>query len=96
MHLREMRGNAGVVEEKRSSSSKEEYEQKKRETAERRAQERKIERAKAKIAELEKELEALETELFGEAATDYQRAAEIDTRKNEIEEELLELYELTM
>jgi len=96
MHLREMRGNARVVEEKRSSSSKEEYEQKKRETAERRAHERKIERAKAKIAELEKELEALEAELFGEAATDYQRAAEIDTRKNEIEEELLELYELTM
>ena len=42
------------------------------------------------------ELEALEAELFGEAATNYVRAAEIEERKNEIEEELLELYEIVM
>ena len=58
--------------------------------------EERIERAKVKIAELEEELDRLDAELFGEAATNYQRAAEIDTRKNEIEEELLELYDLTM
>ncbi len=96
MHLREMRGGMVAEVEKRSSSAKEEYEQKKRETAEKRALEKKIERAKVRIAELEKELEELEAELFGEASTNYQRAAEIDTRKNEIEEELLGLYELTM
>ena len=45
---------------------------------------------------MEKELEALEEELFGEAASNYVRAAEIDQRKNEIEEELLALYELLM
>ena len=38
----------------------------------------------------------LDEELFGEAAADYVRAAEIDKRKTEIEEELLELYELVM
>ena len=64
--------------------------------AEKRAEERKIEKAKAKIKELEEELEKLEEELFGSAASDYVRAAEIDTRKSEIEEELLNLYEIVM
>ena len=45
---------------------------------------------------LENELTELEEELFGEAASDYVRAAEIDRRKSEIEEELLELYEIVM
>ena len=72
------------------------YEEQKRVNAKRRSEEKRIERAKAKIEELEAELESLEAELFGEAATNYQRAAEIDTRKNQIEEELLELYEIVM
>jgi len=42
---------------------------------------------------LEDELEAIETEMVGDAATDYVRLAELDTRKNAIEERLLELYE---
>ncbi len=81
---------------KEPSSGKQDYEQKKRENAERRAFERKIERARVRIEELEAETEALERELFGEAASDYVRAAEIDKRKSEIEDELLELYELVM
>ena len=36
----------------------------------------------------------LEEELFGSAATDYTRAAEIDARKTEAEERLLEIYEM--
>jgi ATP-binding cassette subfamily F protein 3 len=72
------------------------YEQKKRENAERRAAERRLERAKQRIPELEAELERLESELYGEAAQNYIRAAEIEERKGEIEEELLSLYELTM
>ena len=78
------------------SDSKQDYEEKKKENAKKRSDQRKIERAKDKITELESELERLDAELFGEAATDYVRAAEIDTRKSEIEEELLELYELVM
>ena len=80
----------------KASTSKADYEKKKRENAERRAEEKKIERAKAQIEKLEAELEALDEELFGSAASDYLRAAEIDKRKSEIEEELLALYELVM
>ncbi len=59
-----------------------------------------LEKRKARAADraraLEKELELLDAELFGEAASDYKRASEIDARKNEIEEELLSLYELLL
>jgi len=82
--------------ESEPTESKQSYEEKKRENAKRRSEERKRERAEVKIKELEEEIEKLEEELFGEAATDYVRAAEIDKRKNEIEEELLELYETVM
>ena len=75
---------------------KAEYEEKKREKARARSEEKQRERAEKKIQELESELEALDAELFGEAATDYMRAAEIEERKSMIEEELLSLYELVM
>ncbi len=78
------------------SDAKADYESKKRENAQRRSNERKIERARLKIEELEAELEELDRELFGEAASDYMRASEIDARKSEIEDELLELYELVL
>ena len=41
---------------------------------------------------LEKELEDVERELYGDAATDYKRVAELDARKTEIEDRLLEIY----
>ncbi len=78
------------------SDAKADYEEKKREKAKARSEEKRRERAQIKIAELEGELVTLEEELFGEAATDYVRAAEIEERKMQIEEELLELYELVM
>ena len=79
-----------------ATSSKQEYEDKKREAARVRGEEKRRERAKAKIEELEAEIERLDTELFGEAAADYVRASEIENRKSEIEEELLSLYEIVM
>ena len=82
--------------ENKTTDAKADYEQKKQQNAEKRKNERKIERATAKIAELEAEIARLDEELFGEAASDYVRAAEIDKRKNEIEEELLSLYEIVM
>jgi ATP-binding cassette subfamily F protein 3 len=88
--------SASSLQNSSPSSSKQEYEQRKRENAERRAEEKKRRDAAAKIEKLESELEALEEELFGEAATNYVRAAEIEKRKEEIEEELLSLYEITM
>ena len=98
MRLRKLRAEdlAKATPEKAPTDAKTDYEQKKRENAKRRSEEKKIERAKERIAELEAETERLDAELFGEAATDYLRAAEIDKRKTEIEEELLALYELVM
>jgi ATP-binding cassette subfamily F protein 3 len=78
------------------TDSKAEYEEKKREKAKARSEEKRRERAEKRIGELEGELEKLDAELFGEAASDYVRAAEIEERKAAIEEELLELYELVM
>lgn len=96
MRLRTLRREA--VAQRRPTAeitdSKQAYEEKKRESAKRRSNERKRQNAEKRIAELEAELVELDRELFGEASSDYLRAAEIDTRKNEIEEELLSLYEL--
>ena len=88
--------NAAAAPIKTDSAAKLDYEERKRENAKRRSAEKAKERAEAEIARLEAEIEALDRELFGEAATNYLRAAEIDTRKNEIEERLLELYEIVM
>ena len=98
MKLRELRrlSEAPSQAAEEPTEAKLSYEQAKRENAKRRGEERKRERAEKKIAELEGELERLDEELFGEAATNYVRAAEIDTRKSEIEEELLGLYEIVM
>ena len=94
--LREKIRQNNVKEAQKPGSSKEDFEKRRRENAERRAEEKRIERARLKIEKLEAELTALDEELFGSAASDYVRAAEIDKRKTEIEEELLELYELVM
>lgn len=96
MRLRSLRREA-LAEHRPATEiadSKQAYEEKKRESAKRRSNERKRQNAEKRIAELEAELVELDRELFGEASSDYLRAAEIDTRKNEIEEELLSLYEL--
>ena len=98
MRLREIRraDEASARTVTVQSDAKASYEQKKRDNSQRRSNEKKIERAKARISELEAELEALDEELFGEAASDYVRASEIESRKEEIETELLELYELVL
>ena len=85
-----------VASEKTVTDSKLDYEQRKKENARIRSEERRKEKAQEKITELEDELEKLDEELFGSAASDYVRAAEIDKRKGEIEEELLQLYEIVM
>ena len=89
------RNTASTVVQK-SSDSKADYEERKRENAKRRGEERKIKQAQEKIPKLEARLIELEEELFGDAASNYVRAAEIEEEKTKIEEELLELYELVM
>lgn len=97
MELRAKRAEA--ITEKAPAAvpdAKRDYEQKKKENAERRAAERRLERSKERIKTLEAEIEEIDKELFGEAGSDYIRAAELDKRKSEIEEELLSLYELVL
>ena len=91
----ERQSNEAPAEELRpANSNKEQYLKNKQLASEARKKKTQIEKAKRECAELEAELEALEEELFGSAAADYVRAAEIDSRKQEVEERLLELYEI--
>ena len=78
-----------------ASSGKEQYLATKRNLAEQKKRERYIEKLKKEAETLEAELEEIEEIMQGEAATDYVRLAELDTRKNEIEERLLFIYEET-
>ena len=84
---------AAKAEAEKSSQGKEEYMKRKANNADRRkiaARQRKVE---SEIAKIEKEIEDITEELFGDAASDYIRAAELDEKKNALEERLLELYE---
>ncbi len=82
--------------EKKNLDSKAEYEERKRNAALQKSIERKIEKARTDIPRLEERLAELDRELFGDAASNYVRAAEIEAEKEKIEAELMELYELTM
>ena len=76
-----------------NSSSKEQYLKNKQAAAEERKQKARLERLRKEASALEAELETVEAEMFGDAATDFTRLAALDLRKNEIEERLLEIYE---
>ena len=88
--------NLGAASVVRSSDSKSDYEERKRENAKRKGEERRLQKAKERIPVLEARLAELEEELFGEAASNYMRAAEIEEEKEKIEEELLALYEMVI
>ena len=75
------------------SSAKEQYLKNKQAAADARKEKARMERLRRECAELEAELEQIDKELFGSAASDYVRAAELDARKSEVEERLLEIYE---
>ena len=75
------------------SQSKEQYLKNKQNASEQRKRESRLKRLKAEMEKLEAELETIEEEMMGEAAYDYKKVAELDNRKNEIEERLLEIYE---
>ena len=75
------------------SSAKEQYLKNKQAAADARKLKARIERLKKECEELERELARIEEELFGSAASDYVRAAELDTQKSAAEERLMEIYE---
>lgn len=89
----EAEGTKITVVQTKESDSKEQYLKNKQNASEQRKKESRIKRMKAEMEKLEEELEQIEEEMMGEAAYDYKRVAELDTRKNEIEERLLEIYE---
>lgn len=74
-------------------SQKEQYLKNKQNAAEARKAQRRIERLQEEAAKLEAELDLIDAEMSGEAATDYVRLAELDQKKNALEERLLEIYE---
>ncbi len=76
-----------------STASKEAYQQAKASAAEARKKKNRIEKLQKEAERLETEIEAIDEELNGSAATDYVRAAELDTRKSECEEALMAVYE---
>ena len=75
------------------TASKEAYRQAKASAAEARKKKNRLEKLQKEAERLESEIEAIDSELNGSAATDYVRAAELDTRKNECEEALMAVYE---
>lgn len=76
------------------TSQKEQYLKNKQEQAEARKAKARLERLRAEAEKLEAELERIETEMESDAiATDYIRLSELDSRKTEVEDRLLELYE---
>jgi hypothetical protein len=75
------------------SSSKEAYLANKQSAADERKRKNRLEKLKKLCATLEDELLTIEEQLSGDAATDYKRVAELDARKNELEEQLLSAYE---
>ena len=85
----------GIAEEyvPQQMSNKEIYLQRKKEAAEARQAEKRKRDVASEIERLEKELAEVSDELFGDAATDYLRAAELDDRKTYIEDRLMTLYE---
>lgn len=76
-----------------ASTNKELYLKNKKETADRRNAEKRLERLRKEAARIEAEIDAIDAEMNGPAASDYTRLAELDERKNALEERLLEIYE---
>ena len=74
-------------------SQKEQYLKNKQNAAEERKRTARIRKLNSEMEKLEAEIEEIDAEMQGDAATDYKRIAELDARKTEAEERLLEIME---
>lgn len=96
--LREEKKTAAARKEAEAAqnekTSKNDYLKSKEELAKKRKSERDRERAALRAKDLEDLLPKLEAELYGEAASDYIKAAELQKQIDEAEAELLSLYEI--
>ena len=84
---------AKTGEAKTDSPRKEEYQKKKSDNVRRRENEKRKAQIAREIKKLEEELINIEDELFGDAASDYIRAAELTDQKIVVEDRLMQLYE---
>ncbi len=84
---------AGTGECATAGSGKEAYQMAKQSAAEARKKKNRIDKLHRDAERLEAELASIDEALAGEAATDYIRAAELDSRKSTCEEELMAVYE---
>ena len=82
-----------VEKEKAPTAQKEDFMARKKQASDARREQRRIENLKKEQEKIEKELEEIEKALYGEAATDYKKAADLTSRKDELEERLMEIYE---
>ena len=82
-----------IEAEKAPTAQKEDYMARKKQASDARREQKRIENLKREQEKIEKELEQIEIDLFGEAATDYKKAAELTAKKDALEERLMEIYE---
>lgn len=75
------------------SENKAQYLARKEDAAKARKEAARRERLQKEATALEVELDDIQKELYGEAASDYKKAAELDARREAAEERLLEIYE---
>ncbi|MBQ4044542.1 MAG: ABC-F family ATP-binding cassette domain-containing protein [Clostridia bacterium] len=86
-------GPAAAVQQEKVSSGKEEYLARKQEAARLRQRQKRRQTIGKDIEKLEKRLVEIQDELFGEAASDYKRAAELEDERITTEDLLMQLYE---
>ena len=86
-------GGAVMTAKAETTAAKDAYLQNKKALADERKQKNRLARLQKEAEALEAELEQITEQLFGEAATDYKKAAELQARQTEAEERLLEIYE---
>ncbi len=79
--------------EKAPTAQKEDFLARKKQASDARREQRRIENLKKEQEKIEQQLEQIEADLFGEAATDYKKAAELTAQKDELEARLMEIYE---
>ena len=84
---------AAVTETPKVSANKEQYLRNKQDAAAARKEQARIKRLREEAERLEARIEEIDTELYGSAATDYKKAAELEEEKTAAEERLLEIYE---
>ena len=82
-----------VETEKAPTAQKEDFMARKKQASDARREQKRIENLKKEQEKIERELEQIEADLYGEAATDYKKAAELTAKKDALEERLMEIYE---